>query len=266
MQIKIISIMLIASLIAGSCDAQQTTGPMIVGHRGASHDAPENTLASARLGWSQNADAVEIDIYLTPDNRIVVIHDGNTKRVAGKSYEVSKTSSDTLRSLDVGSWKNKDFANEKIPFLEEVIDAIPKGKQLFIEIKCGDEIVPFLKKILESSGKISQCVLISFQFEALAEAKKVLPLVPMFFLSEKITVAELPALITRLRESNLQGLNLSYLSITPEIANICKQNGILLAAWTVDDVIIAKRLTGLGVFAITTNTPGVFVKAFQNTK
>ena len=268
MQIKIILIMLISSVAAGSVISQQTSGslPLIVGHRGASHDAPENTLASLKLGWNQNADAVEIDVYITPDQRIVVIHDNNTKRVSGKSYDVSTTSSDILRSLDVGSWKNKDFANEKIPFLEEVIETIPSNKLLFIEIKCGPEIIPILKNTLQKSGKISRCVLISFQFEALAEAKKALPDVSMYFLKSKVLLEELPALISLLKENHLEGLDLNYLSITSELADICKEQKIPLAAWTVDNIDDAKRLDRLGVIAITTNMPGEFVKAFRAKK
>jgi glycerophosphoryl diester phosphodiesterase len=251
--------------MAGSLLSQQPSGllPLIVGHRGAAHDAPENTIASVRSGWNQNADAVEIDVYLTPDQRIVVIHDSNTKRVSGKSYDVSLTNSDVLRSLDVGSWKNKIFANEKIPFLEEVLETIPDGKLLFIEIKCGPEIIPVLKPTLEKSGKISRCVLISFQMEALTEAKKVMPEVKMYFLSGKVTHEELPALLNLLNENHLDGLDINYLSITTEIAEICGQHKIPLAAWTVDNLESAKRLIDLGVFAITTNNPGEFVKILK---
>ena len=265
MSIKTIFFMLISWLTVGSLFSQKPLGslPLVVGHRGAAYDAPENTLASVRSGWNQGADAVEIDVYLTSDQRIVVIHDSNTKRVSGKSYDVSVTGSDILRSLDVGSWKNKDFANEKIPFLEEVIETIPRDKLLFIEIKCGPEIIPFLKNTLEMSGKISRCVLISFQFEALAEAKKVLPEVPMYFLSSKVTSDELPALINLLKENHLDGLDINYLSIMPEVTEICKQQKIPLAAWTVDNWESAKRLISLGVFAITTNKPGELIKVLK---
>jgi glycerophosphoryl diester phosphodiesterase len=256
------------AVLATNCLSQPSnlSIPMIVAHRGASHDAPENTMASARLGWAQGADAVEIDVYLTPDQRLVVIHDKNTLRTAGVSHVAAQTDSKTLRSLDVGLWKSPDFRGEKIPFLEEVVDAIPPGKQLFIEIKGGAEAVPYLKKILESSGKISQCTLISFQFEALVEARKVMPTIPMYFLLGEVKFEELSTLIARVQENKLQGLNLGYRTITPELVKVCKQNRMPLAAWTVDDVAEAKRLLDLGVIAITTNVPAVMVKNFHNPK
>lgn len=240
--------------------------PLIVGHRGASHDAPENTLASINLAWKQNADAAEIDIYLTTDHKVVVIHDENTKRVSGISMDVSKSNADDLRKLDVGSWKNKAFEKEKIPFLEEILATIPDGKYLFIEIKCGPEIVPFLKPILEKSGKIKQCLLISFQMDAIVEAKKCLPEVPMYFLSEKITPEEFPNVVKQLKQYNLQGLDLYHLSITPQLMSLCKTEKIPVAAWTVDKPETAKKMEELGVFAITTNVPGDFMKIVGNQK
>ncbi len=251
---------------AGYGMAQQThlSPPMIVAHRGASHDAPENTMASARLGWAQGAEAVEVDVYLTSDQRMVVMHDKDTQRTAGVSYKVPQTDSKTLRSLDVGLWKGTEFRGEKIPFLEEVVEAIPQGRQLFIEIKCGPEAVPFLKKILDASGKISQCTLISFEFEALAEAKKVMPDVPMYFLLGKVKTEELPSWIARIREHRLQGLNLNYSAITPELAEVCRKNKVPVAAWTVDDPAEAKRLVGLGAMTITTNVPAVMKRVFQD--
>src|SRR5690349_6499814 len=119
----------------------------IVAHRGASFDAPENTVASAKLGWEQKADAVEIDIYLSKDGRIVVLHDADTKRTAGSVGKVVESTAEHLRTLDAGSWKGADWKGEKIPFLEEIIATVPEGGRLFIEIKCGPEILPELERV-----------------------------------------------------------------------------------------------------------------------
>src|SRR5215218_7394628 len=81
----------------------------IVGHRGASFDAPENTLASVKLAWEQKADAAEFDVFLSKDGKIVVIHDANTKRVAGVDKPVVQQTLEELRTLDVGKWKNPKF-------------------------------------------------------------------------------------------------------------------------------------------------------------
>jgi len=100
----------------------------IVAHRGASFDAPENTVAAIKLAWEQKADASEFDVYLSKDGKIVVIHDATTKRTAGDDMKVALTNLDELRKLDVGKWKNAKFAGEKIPTLEEMLATVPSGK------------------------------------------------------------------------------------------------------------------------------------------
>ena len=89
----------------------------IMGHRGASYDAPENTMASFRLAWEQHADACELDVHLSKDQKVVVIHDKTTKRLAGVDKPVVDQTFDELRQLDVGRWKNERFTNERIPLL-----------------------------------------------------------------------------------------------------------------------------------------------------
>jgi len=87
----------------------------IIGHRGASFDAPENTLASFRRGWEQHADAVELDIRQTKDGRIVVIHDQDTQRVTGVNRLVEEQTLEEIRQLDAGVWKDSRWVGEKVP-------------------------------------------------------------------------------------------------------------------------------------------------------
>src|SRR6478672_5367982 len=103
----------------------------IIAHRGASFDAPENTLAAIRLGWDQGADGVEFDVRLSRDGQIVVIHDADTRRVANVDRLVSDQTVDELRQLDVGRWKGPQFAGERIPTLAEVLAIVPAGKTAF---------------------------------------------------------------------------------------------------------------------------------------
>ena len=86
----------------------------IIAHRGASHLAPENTMASVLLGWEKGAD-VEVDVHLSQDQRIVVIHDASTKRTTGVDLKVADTPSHELRALDAGRLKGAEFAGEPIP-------------------------------------------------------------------------------------------------------------------------------------------------------
>jgi glycerophosphoryl diester phosphodiesterase len=151
----------------------------IIGHRGASFDAPENTVASFKLSWSQKADASELDIFMTKDSRIVVIHDKDTKRVAGVDKKVADQTLAEIRMLDVGKWKGAKFAGEKIPMLNEMLATVPAGKRVFVEVKTGPEIMPELNRVLKASKlKSEQTPVISLNAQVIAEVKKVRPDLP----------------------------------------------------------------------------------------
>ena len=229
---------------------------IIIAHRGASFEAPENTLVSVNLGWEQDADAVEIDVYLSKDNKIVVIHDENTKRTAGEKLIVKESTASDLRKLDVGSFKSHDYKGEKIPFLSEVIETIPKGKKLFVEVKCGTEILPFLKESFKKSGKIDQLVIISFDFDVVAGAKKILPEVPAYLLHFNLTGEYSKKWIEKAKEADLDGLNFRYKGISEEFIKSVHDANMEIYTWTVDDPEEAARLLKFGIDGITTNRPG----------
>lgn len=98
---------------------------MIVAHRGASRDAPENTLSSFTLAWKLGADAIEGDFRLTKDGHIVCIHDEDTKRVVGRKLIVAESALADLRKLDVGAYYGDDYKDCMIPPIAEVFSTIP---------------------------------------------------------------------------------------------------------------------------------------------
>lgn len=226
-----------------------------IAHRGASYFAPENTLASVKKAWELGADAAEIDIHLSADNRVMVIHDANTKRTSmGKSQlEIAGSTSEELRKIDVGTFKSEAFAGEKIPFIEEILQTIPEGKTLVIEIKCGPEVLPTLQKAINESGKINQLVFISFGWETILETQKVfgnnqcyyLKMLP-FGLNRKMKLAA---------QNGLAGVNLYHGIVNKRVIKKAEKLDIEVLAWTVDDVKTAKKLNKLGVQKITTNRP-----------
>jgi glycerophosphoryl diester phosphodiesterase len=105
----------------------KSNNPLIIAHRGESHDAPENTLASVCLAWERDDDAAEIDVHLTKDGRIVVIHDEHTWRTAHRFGKVANRTLEQLKRLDVGRYKGKRWAKERIPTLAEVLEIVPEG-------------------------------------------------------------------------------------------------------------------------------------------
>ena len=104
-------------------------------HRGASGSAPENTLAAIKKAVDLGAVAIEFDVQLTKDRKVVVIHDYKVDRTTnGKGYVMNKSLAD-LKKLDVGSWFGNEYTDEKIATLEEVIECLPNNILLNIEIK-----------------------------------------------------------------------------------------------------------------------------------
>ena len=229
----------------------------VIAHRGASHLAPENTLASVKLAWEHGADAVEVDVHLTKDNRIVAIHDLTTIRTCSEDLEVAVTHSSHLRELDAGSHKHADFAGETIPFLEEILDTVPPGRHLFVEVKCGPEILPILNDALTRSGKRSQIVIIGFDLPTMKAAKEIMPDIPAHWLCDKKAWGPSGrAIAQQAKAHGLDGVNVHWSGITWRLARAVRKAGLKLYAWTVDHPGDADRLHGLGVDGITTNRPG----------
>jgi glycerophosphoryl diester phosphodiesterase len=232
----------------------------IIAHRGASYLAPENTIASVMLGWKKEAD-VEVDVHLSRDNRIIVIHDSSTKRTGKTDFKVKDTPSRELRKLDVGSFKSAKYTGEQIPFLADIIKTIPPGRKLYVEIKCGKEILPILKKLINDSNKKSQIVIIGFNLETVTMSKELID-VPTYWLkgTEKDKQTEKwiphnPQLIQIAINNGLDGLDVHYAGVTKEFTDAVKASGQKLYVWTVDNPNEAIRLVGLGVAGITTNRP-----------
>lgn len=246
-------------------------GVEIIAHRGASADAPENTLASMNLAWTQNADAIELDLWLSKDGNLIVFHDATTKRFDGTNRKISDLTLEEAQQLNVGLWKGERFRSERVPALEDILATIPPGKRAVLEIKCGPEIVPELARVLRAVARppAETCV-ISFNHAALAASKKELPALEHFFLAgwkldEKTGKGpELAPLIAKAKAANFDGLNLAQdwpvdAAFTTEV----KAAGLKLLVWTVNDASIARRFVAAGVQAITTDRPGTLREDLQ---
>ena len=239
----------------------------IVAHRGASYDAPENTLAAEKLAWEQKADAVETDIRLSKDGKIVVIHDANYKRTGALDVSVVDLGFDDARKLDAGQWKGAHFAGEKFPTLDEQIELVPKGKRLFVEIKVGPEIVPALARSLAAMHTNEKTVtIVGFQYESLREVRRLLPNYPTQYLvgyreprPAKTGAKNRPTLdeiIAQAKVANFTGLDLQKTwPLTADDAKKISDAGLELHVWTVDEVAVAQRWIELGAKSIATNRP-----------
>ncbi len=239
----------------------------IIAHRGSSFIAPENTLASVELAWREQTDAVEIDVWLTADGRIAVSHDEKLKRITGQPGKVSEMRLEELQKLDVGVWKGSAWAGQRMPSLESVLATIPEGKRLFVEIKCGPEIVDEFVRVVNASGKqLAQVVVIAFDLTVAKTVKQRMPDLKVYWLrgtcprKDKNTgqwIDQPHEVLETCRQAKLDGLDLQYQSqLTREYIDQIHDLGLKLYVWTVNSPEDAQQLSELGVDGITTDRPG----------
>jgi glycerophosphoryl diester phosphodiesterase len=233
----------------------------IIGHRGASDDAPENTVASFKLGYAQGADGCELDFRSTEDHRLIVIHDGTTRRVAGVDKKVSEQTFDELRALEVGQWgkwKGKGFT-EKLPTLDEALATIPEGRKFYLHCYCAESDIKQVRdSVVQSGRKPDQVVLIAFDLGPCIEFKKLLPQCQAYWLcSYRSKSSSLTELIQKAKAAGVDGINLDHhFPIDKAFVEKVHRAGLEMHVWTVDDVAEAVKLVRAGVDSITTNRPG----------
>jgi glycerophosphoryl diester phosphodiesterase len=240
------------------------TYPPLIAHRGESKDAPENTLAAINLAWQRGANAVEIDVHLTLDNEVCVIHDYTTKRTTGVRKRVRKTTMAELQGLNAGKFKGKEWEWVKIPTLKEVLETVPPNCKLIIEIKSAARILPHLKKIVESSSiAIDQVEVIAFNFNTIIKAKALMPNYKMHWLYvmfppiiQYILGMTQKSIIAKVKKHKLDGVNISDSKyLTQSYIQKFKDSGLLVYVWTINSPKRAKDLLLLGIDFITTDCP-----------
>lgn len=243
--------------------------PMITAHRGASHEAPENTLAAFHLAWEQAADAIEGDFRLSADGEIVCIHDADTKRTCGVQLVVAETPFSRLRGLDYGRWKGEAFSGEACPTLAEVLEAVPAGKLFFVELKTGPEIVEPLCRLLEKRHvERDSIVIIAFDEETVAACKKQLPDVKAHWLTgfketakgsgEWVpTAAAIAETVARCGADGV-GLKGAREVVDEAFVTALAAGGVgEFHVWTIDEPDDARYFADLGAIGITTNKPAI---------
>ncbi len=256
MKICIVAVILLLNISTYAGD------PLIVAHRGASRDAPENTLPAFKLAWEQGADAIEGDFHLTKDGHVVCIHDEDTEKTSNRKLLVRATPLDELRKLDVGMGRGEQFKGTVIPTIAEVFSTVPKGRKIYIEIKCGPEIIPALLSEIDNSGLTNdQIVVISFNEKVLQELRAKAPQYKVSWLcgfkkqeSGEVTPSVEEVLNTlKLIQSDALSSNTAVPHLMLEAL---KQHGYEWHVWTVNDREQARSMKVLGAKSITTDVPG----------
>lgn len=240
---------------------------MVIGHRGDAKNAPENTLISFKRTVEMGADGIELDVQMSKDGHLVVIHDERVDRTTDGIGFVKDFTLKEIKRLDAGIKFGKKFTGERIPTLYEVFDLI--GNRNFIvniEIKSGIVIYPGIEEklvemILDYNFQ-DRVVISSFNHYSLREVKEIAPELKIGLLYE-CGLVEPWYIANRMHAYSLHPF---YFNIIPELVAGCKKNNVKLFPWTVDKKDDMERLVKLGVDAIITNDPQTLVDLIRKEK
>ncbi len=225
----------------------ETTTPLIIGHRGASADAPENTLAAFVLAMAQGADGVEFDVQQTADHHLVIIHDDTVERTTNGQGTVTQMTLAALRQLDAGQ-------GQTVPTLDELFETLGKRPLYNLEIKetsvadRGTETA--VAACIQAHRLEKQLLVSSFSRPAVERARRHLPTsTPVAILRDVGGPRFFNLLLKREAEHPYFGL------VDKSYMRYARRFGLRVHVWTVDDPAEARRLVDLGVHGLITNKP-----------
>jgi glycerophosphoryl diester phosphodiesterase len=230
--------------------------PLVLGHRGASAEAPENTLAAFRLAVQQGADGVELDAWRCATGEVVVFHDDDARRIAGSALRVASASLAELRRLDVGAHRGAAFQGERVPLLAEVLEALP-GSVVNVELKAGRLGDPRLAwgvaRILRERRAEERVVVSSFDHRLLAAFRLAAPGVAAGVLFGPGQAGLRTSLAMALLRP--AAIHPPLEAVTPERARAWLGRGWAVNVWTVDAAADVERMCALGATAVISNVP-----------
>ncbi|MEM6262207.1 MAG: glycerophosphodiester phosphodiesterase family protein [Bacteroidota bacterium] len=239
---------------------------VVIAHRGASGTAPENTLSAVKRALEMGADQIEIDVHLSKDGEVIVIHDPTLERTTTGTGTVEEHTLQELKKLDAGTWFSEKFTGEPIPTLEEVLDMIDGKAVLLIEIKHGKQHLyeGISQKVIERVRKkkaASWVIIQSFETEVVEECIELAPDLEV----HKLIVTNIPLLPLytdgKLRFGSpfsfkgIKGLNPYHKTLSKRFVRKAHKKGWKVFTYTVNEEKAIQRCRELGVDGIITNFP-----------
>ena len=233
----------------------------VMAHRGASAAAPENTLAAIRGAIESGAQWVEIDVQEAADGDIVVIHDSDLKKVGGVPMVVADSTVRELKWVEVGSWFDLSFNQERIPTLREVLDLCKDRIGVNIELKYyGSEtrLEQSVAEIVDAAGMTEQVMAMSLSLPGARKMKSLRP-------DWKV------GLLSSVSLGDLGKLDVDFLALNARVATRplvrrLHAQGKQVFAWTVNDAVGISAMAGRGVDAIITDEPALAVSLLEHRK
>ena len=261
---------LVAVAVAGMLGAAQPDYATFICHRGESDDAPENTLPAYKTAVSRGF-GFECDIYLSADKRVFTFHDSTlTRTTAGAcKKKCAEANWETeISKVDVGGWgkwKGSKFSPTRPALLEEVLELARDGRQIYVEVKPGPEIVPYIKEVFakQKNATPKNALFIAFNRETCKELKKLMPEYKVYWLTSsglkgkdgKWTPITVDYVLKGIKETGADGVDCHYKPdvVTPEFIKAVRDKGYEFHVWTVDKLEESLKAFERGAQTVTTN-------------
>lgn len=239
-------------------DAFKRDRPLNFGHRGARAAAPENTLAAFRLAAEMGADGVELDVQLSSDDEVVVIHNFTVDATTDGRGAVRGMTLARLKTLDAGSWFDPAFAGERIPTLQEVFDAVAHRLLINVELKSvpgrSRGLEAEVVRLIEDNNLSHRIIVSAFNPLAVRKVKKLNPNIPVALLHSP----DQPAFLRRAWLAPLIPHEYRHphrFLVNERSLAWCRQKGYQVNTWTVNEPGEMHRLIALGVDGLITDYP-----------
>ena len=242
-----------------------------IAHRGESVDAPENTMPAYKMAVERGF-GFECDIYLSADKQVFTFHDGNlTRTTAGASKKKCSEASwaDEISKLDVGGWgkwKGSKFQGTRPALLEELLELAVDGSYIYVEVKPGPEIVPYIKEIFAKQSKATprNTLFISFNRESCKKLKELMPEYKVFWLTSsylgkdkdgKVKYVTTDYILKGLKATGADGVDCHYNPkvVTADMIKIVRDAGYEFHVWTLDELDLSLQAFAAGAQTVTTN-------------
>ena len=234
--------------------------PYVVGHRGAMGHAPENTMAAFRKGVELGARMLELDVMLTRDGRLVVIHDDTIDRTTDGRGAVAELTADEICCHDAGRWYGAAFAGERVPLLGEVLDWARGRAHPVIELKWGSAWQPGIEAVLvadlRAHDAVGEVLVISSDHHAVRQVKALAPAVATAIMYGGRPVDP----VAMARAAGADAVRPGHWLVTAEDIALLHAAGLAVIPWTVNDEASMRRMVGLGVDGFSSNYPDLLAR------
>jgi len=255
--------------VKNSSDFVELNRPTIFAHRGSSAHAPENTLAAFNLAIDQRADGIELDVKLSADGQVIVMHDDSVDRTTNGTGRVKSLTLPELKKLDAGTKFSPLYKSELIPTLAEVFEAV--GRKTFINVELTnysspvDDLPDKVASLVMKFSLETSVMLSSFNMIGLIRARNLLPKIPMGLLTFP-GYAQITLRSRLVRFGPLLALHPAQSDVTPNLIQTAHRAKCRIHVFTVNQTDVMQQLVITGVDGIFTDDPLLAYKVLAEDK